>query len=192
MLQGCAFWLDQPPTASPRPEIFQAKPEYRIGPGDNLQIFVWRNPEITTTVPVRPDGRVSIPLVQDIQAAGKTPSQLADDLTRTLSEYIKDPLVTVIVQSFQGAGDGRVSVVGEAATPRSVPYRAGLTLLDVMIEVGGLTEFADGNDSRLVRLQGEEAVEYRVRIADLMKDGDATANVELAPGDIIRIPERWF
>jgi polysaccharide biosynthesis/export protein len=192
MLSGCAFWLDQPETAAPRSVIFDAKPEYVIGPGDQLQIFVWRNPDLTTPVPVRPDGRISIPLVQDVQAAGRTPSQLSEEIRERLTEYVKEPMVTVIVQSFLGTGEGRVSVVGEATQPRAVTYRAGLTLLDVMIESGGLTEFADGNDGRLVRMESEGPKEYRIRIADLMKDGDSTANVELKPGDIIRIPERWF
>jgi polysaccharide export outer membrane protein len=192
LLSGCAFWLDQPETAAPQALIFDAKPEYVIGPGDQLQIFVWRNPDLTTPVPVRPDGRISIPLVQDVQAAGRTPSQLSEEIRERLTEYVKEPMVTVIVQTFVGTGEGRVSVVGEATQPRAVTYRAGLTLLDVMIEAGGLTEFADGNDGRLVRMEEKGPKEYRVRIADLMKDGDATANVELKPGDIIRIPERWF
>lgn len=191
-LSGCAFWLDQPETALPRAEIFNSKPDYMIGPGDQLQIFVWRNTDLSAAVPVRPDGRISIPLVQDVQAAGRTPAQLAEEIRVRLTDYVKEPLVTVMVQGIQGTGEGRVSIVGEATQPRAVVYRVGLTLLDVMIEAGGLTEFADGNDGRLIRTEPAGVKEYRIRIADLMKDGDPTANVELQPGDIIRIPERWF
>lgn len=191
-LSGCAFWLDKAPNGPKAPEIYSSAAEYLIGPGDSLQVFVWRSAELTVTVPVRPDGRFSMPLLQDVQAAGKTPSQVADEVKRGLGDYVRDPMVTVIVQTVQGAGQGNVAVIGEAATPKSIAYRAGLTLLDVMIDVGGLTQFANGNDARLVRLVGGRPKEFRLRVADLMKGGDTTANVELAPGDVIRIPERWF
>lgn len=205
-LSGCAFWLDKAPVGPSAPEIYSAAPEYVIGPGDTLQVFVWRSADLTVTVPVRPDGRFSMPLLQDVQAAGKSPSQVADDIKAGLTRYVRDPVVTVIVQSVQGVGTGKVAVIGEVggsgpatggsaasgATPKSVQYRAGLTLLDVMIEVGGLTQFANGNDSRLVRVVNGKPKEFRLRVADLMKDGDMTANVELAPGDVIRVPERWF
>ena len=191
-LSGCAFWLDKAPVGPKAPEVYSSAPEYIIGPGDTLQVFVWRNAELSVTVPVRPDGRFSMPLLQDMQAAGKAPSQVAADIERDLQKYVREPVVTVIVQTVQGVGQGNVSVVGEAVTPRSVPYRAGLTLLDVMIEVGGLTQFANGNDARLVRMMGGRTKEFRIRVADLMKDGDTSANVELAPGDVVRIPERWF
>lgn len=210
-LNGCAFWLDRAPVGPKAPDVYSAAPEYVIGPGDTIQVFVWRSAELSVTVPVRPDGRFSMPLLQDVQAAGKSPSQVSDEIKRGLNDYVRDPQVTVIVQSMQGAGVGKVSVIGEvgggnaaaAATgvgamgvgaggPRSVPYRAGLTLLDVMIEVGGMSQFANGNDSRLVRVVNGKPKEFRLRIADLLKDGDTTANVELAPGDVIRIPERWF
>jgi polysaccharide export outer membrane protein len=127
-----------------------------------------------------------------VEAAGHSPAQLAANLRAGLSEYIKEPVVTVLVQNVQGSGEGRVSVVGEAIQPKSVPYRAGLTALDVMVDVGGLTEFADGNDSRLIRMENGQMKEYRLNLADLMKDGDISANVALKPGDVIRIPERWF
>jgi polysaccharide export outer membrane protein len=151
-----------------------------------------------------------MPLLQDVQAAGKSPSQVAEQVKAGLADYVRDPMVTVIVQNVTGAGTGKVSVIGEigggaiaagggvgapaqgSGTPRSVTYRAGLTLLDVMIEVGGLSPFANGNDSRLVRVVNGKPKEFRLRIADLMKDGDTSANVELAPGDVIRVPERWF
>ena len=191
-LSGCAFWLDKAPVGERAPEIYSGASDYQIGPGDSLQIFVWRNAELSVIVPVRPDGRFSIPLLQEIPAAGKTPSQVADEIKHGLSAFVRDPIVTVIVLTAQGAGQGKVSLIGEATTPKSVPYRAGLTLLDVMIDVGGLTEFANGNDARLVRVTDGKPKEFRVRVADLMKDGDTTANIELVPGDVIRIPERWF
>jgi polysaccharide export outer membrane protein len=191
-LSGCAFWLDKAPVGPKAPDVYSGAPEYIIGPGDTLQVFVWRSAELTVTVPVRPDGRFSMPLLQDVQAAGKSPSQVADEVKQGLGDFVRDPMVTVIVQTIQGAGTGKVSVIGEAATPKSITYRAGLTLLDVMIEVGGLTQFANGNDARLVRVVNGKPKEFRLRVADLVKDGDTTANVELAPGDVIRIPERWF
>lgn len=191
-LSGCAFWLDKAPVGPRAPEIYSGASDYQIGPGDSLQIFVWRSAELSVTVPVRPDGRFSMPLLQEVPAAGKTPSQVADEIKHGLSAFVRDPIVTVIVLTAQGTGQGKVSVIGEASTPKSVPYRAGLTLLDVMIEVGGLTEFANGNDARLVRVTNGKPKEFRVRVADLMKDGDTTANIELVPGDVIRIPERWF
>jgi len=191
-LSGCAFWLDKAPVGPKAPEVYSSAPEYVIGPGDTVQVFVWRSAELSVTVPVRPDGRFSMPLLQDVQAAGRAPSQVAADVEQGLRKFVREPVVTVIVQSVQGVGQGNVSVVGEATTPKSVAYRAGLTLLDVMIEVGGLTQFANGNDARLVRMAGGRTKEFRIRVADLIKDGDTSANVELAPGDVIRIPERWF
>ena len=191
-LSGCAFWLDKAPVGPRAPEVYSGASDYQIGPGDSLQVFVWRSAELSVTVPVRPDGRFSMPLLQEVAAAGKTPSQVADEVKRGLSAYVRDPIVTVIVLSTLGTGQSKVSVIGEAATPKSVPYRAGLTLLDVMIEVGGLTEFANGNDARLVRVTNGKPKEFRVRVADLIKDGDTSANIELVPGDVIRIPERWF
>jgi polysaccharide export outer membrane protein len=191
-LSGCAFWLDKAPVGPKAPDVYSAAPEYLIGPGDSLQVFVWRSAELSVTVPVRPDGRFSMPLLQDVQAAGKSPSQVADDIKRGLADFVRDPMVTVIVQNVQGVGTGKVSVIGEATTPKSIPYRAGLTLLDVMIDVGGLTQFANGNDARLVRVVNGRPKEFRLRVADLLKGGDTTANVELAPGDVVRIPERWF
>jgi polysaccharide biosynthesis/export protein len=191
-LSGCAFWLDKAPVGPKAPDVYSSAPEYLIGPGDSLQVFVWRSAELSVTVPVRPDGRFSMPLLQDVQAAGKSPSQVADEIKRGLGDFVRDPMVTVIVQNVQGVGAGKVSVIGEATTPKSIPYRAGLTLLDVMIDVGGLTQFANGNDARLVRVVNGRPKEFRLRVADLVKDGDTTANVELAPGDVVRIPERWF
>lgn len=164
--------------------------EYRIGPGDNLNIFVWRNPELTVTVPVRPDGRVSIPLVEDVVAIGKTPTALAREYEQRLGKYIKEPLVTVIVTGFVGPIPDEVRVIGEAAQPRALPYRADMTVLDAMIAVGGLTRYAAGNDSLIVRTTNGVQTSYAVHLSDLIKDGDITSNVALQPGDILIIPQR--
>jgi len=166
--------------------------DYRIGPGDTLQIFVWRNPEISTTVPVRPDGKISTPLVEDMIAVGKTPSQLARDMETVLSIYIKSPSVNVIVSNFEGVPGAQVRVVGQAANPQAVPYREGMTVLDVIIAVGGLSESAAGNRAKLVRNVDGKAVEYRVRLDDLINDGDIEQNVSIRPGDILIIPEAFF
>jgi len=172
------------------PEVRDYK--YRIGPGDSLDIFVWRNPDVSTTVPVRPDGLITAPLLEDVPAAGRTPTELARELEEVLAEYIRDPLVTVTVSGFQGEYDQTVRVVGEAAEPTTIPFRQKMTALDVMISVGGLTNFADGNGARIVRQTPDGPVERRVRLEDLVRNGDITANVEMAPGDILIIPESWF
>lgn len=166
--------------------------EYVIGPGDGLNIFVWRNPELSQTVTVRPDGKLSVPLVEDLTASGKTATQLAREIEEVLGTYIKEPLVTVIVGGFQGVYETQVRVVGEAAEPTALPYRDDMTVLDLMIAVGGLTEFADGNKARLVRTVDGEQRQAVLRLEDLIKDGDISANVRLAPGDVIIIPEAWF
>lgn len=167
-------------------------PHYIVGPLDSLQIFVWRNPELTTSVQVRPDGRFSVPLIDDITATGRTPTQLARDIEKNLSEYIQGPIVTVIVSGFKGPFAQQVRVVGSATSPQAIPYRANMTLLDVMITVGGITEFASGNSATLARIEGGVQKEYRVRIDDLIKDGDVSANVKINPGDVIIIPESFF
>jgi polysaccharide biosynthesis/export protein len=167
-------------------------PDYIVGPLDSLQIFVWRNPEVTTTVPVRPDGRISTPLIEDLQAAGKTPTQLARDIERELAKYIVDPVVTVIVTGFSGPYSQQVRVIGEAAKPQAIPYRENMTVLDVMIAVGGLTDFASGNRAILLRQENGGQKQYRVRLADLVKDGDVTANARVLPGDVLMIPQSWF
>ena len=165
---------------------------YIIGPGDALEIYVRDNPTLTTTVPVRPDGRISIPLVQSIMAAGKTPDQLADDLQQELSRYIRSPLVTVIVKSFVGAYSQQVRVVGQAVTPKSVPYRSGMTVLDLMIDVGGLTKFAAGNSAKIVRhLPDGKEETIPVRLGSLM-NGEVKYNVAMRPGDILIIPQSLF
>lgn len=166
--------------------------EYLIGPGDMLQVFVWRNPEISVTVPVRPEGRISTPLVEDMTAAGKTPTRLARDIERELSKYIKSPVVTVIVTDFVGTFSEQIRVVGQAANPQSLAYRSNMTLLDVMIEVGGLTEYAAGNKAKIIRRVGEREIKVAARLEDLLQDGDIRANVKMLPGDILIIPEAWF
>lgn len=166
--------------------------EYVIGPGDSINIFVWNNPEVSTTVPVRPDGRVSAPLVEEVFASGKTPTQLARDIEESLSVYIKDPLVTVMVGGFQGRFDQQIRILGEATNPSAIVYRQDMTLLDVIIAVGGLTPFASGNKAVLVRYIDGEPVSGGVRIDDLIQDGDISANVTMRPGDILIIPEAWF
>lgn len=165
---------------------------YIIGPGDNLSIFVWRNPELSRGVPVRPDGKISVPLVEDLKASGRTATELAREIEKVLAQYVKEPLVTVIVQGFSGVYSEQIRVVGEAAQPRALSYQTDMTILDVMIQVGGLTEFADGNEARLIRRTGSGQLQARVRLEDLLREGDITANVPVAPGDIVIIPEAWF
>jgi polysaccharide biosynthesis/export protein len=165
---------------------------YRIGPGDTLKVFVWGNPSLSDEVPVRPDGRVSIPLLEDVEAADKTPTELGREIEERLSAFVADPLVTVIVTEFVGPFDEQVRVVGEATEPQAIPYRDDMTMLDVMIEVGGLTEFAAGNRSTLVRIAEGREQQYRVRLDDLVRDGDISANVAMRPGDVVIIPETFF
>jgi polysaccharide export outer membrane protein len=167
-------------------------PDYLIGPGDNLQIFVWRNPELTSTVPVRPDGRISVPLVEDMPAIGKTPTMLARDVEQVLKQYVQEPIVNVIVTGFVGPFGQQVRVVGEAAKPQAISFRANMSLLDVMIDVGGLTRFAAGNRAVIVRKVDGKEREQRVRLDDLIKDGDVSANVKMLPGDILIIPQSYF
>jgi polysaccharide export outer membrane protein len=167
--------------------------DYRIGPGDRLQVFVWRNSDISATVPVRPDGKISTPLVEDMVAVGKTPSQLARDIEAVLSAYIKSPKVNVIVEAFVGTFSDQVRVVGQAAQPRALPYRESMTLLDVMIEVGGLTAFAAGNRALVVRKAPDGSTnEIKVRLSDLLDDGDMSENIPVQAGDVVIIPESMF
>jgi polysaccharide biosynthesis/export protein len=168
--------------------------EYVIGPLDDLTIFVWRNPELGASVQVRPDGRITTPLITDMPAVGKTPSMLAEDIKLQLSQYIQEPIVSVIVNKFSGTFSQQVRIVGATGKPASIPYRANMTLLDAMIAVGGLSEYAAGNKARLVRFdkQTGQQKEYGVRIGDLLRKGDTRANVMLMPGDVIIIPESTF
>ncbi|KRA33145.1 sugar ABC transporter substrate-binding protein [Rhodanobacter sp. Root627] len=189
LMAGCSTAPVANDQASAAPQPVE---RYIIGPGDSLEIFVRDNPTLTTTVPVRPDGRVSIPLVQTIVAAGKTPEALAGDLEKDLSRYIRAPLVTVIVKSFVGAYSQQVRVVGQAATPKAVPYRSGMSVLDVMIEVGGLTKFAAGNSAKIIRhLPDGSEQSIPVRLGALM-GGEIKDNVVMRPGDILIIPQSLF
>lgn len=189
LLGGCSNYDNPPP---PVIEAQAEAPVYVIGPLDSLSVFVWRNPELSSGAIVRPDGRLTLPLVEDLQAAGKTPVELARDIEEALGEYVLDPIVTVSVGGFVGPFSQQIRIVGEAAQPQAIPYRANMTMLDVMIQVGGLTEFADGNNTTLVREENGEQKKYRVRLDDLLKDGDITANAAVLPGDIIIVPESWF
>ena len=177
----------------PQAPALAASPDYKyvIGPGDTVSIVVWRNPELSMVVPVRPDGRIAAPLVEDLPALGKDATTLARDIEKALSKVIRDPVVTVVVTNFVGHYAEQIRVVGEATRPQALSYKQKMTLLDVMIAVGGITDFADGNGARLLRA-GDGNKEYRVRIKDLIKRGDVSANVEMRPGDILIIPQSWF
>lgn len=168
--------------------------DYVIGPLDQLSIFVWRNPELSAKVQVRPDGRITTPLITDMPAVGKTPSMLQEDIKLQLSQYIQEPLVSVIVDKFSGTFSQQVRVVGATEKPASLPYRANMTLLDAMIAVGGLSEYAAGNRAKLIRYDKASGAqkEYAIRLGDLLKKGQSKANVLLAPGDVIIIPESSF
>jgi len=198
-LGGCASAGSQtgnvlPPAAFVSAQGGEPSEEYVIGALDELTIFVWRNPELGAKVQVRPDGRITTPLITDLVAVGKTPSQLAEDIKKELTEYIQEPLVSVIVDNFQGTFAQQVRIVGATDKPASIPYRANMTLLDAMIAVGGLSEFAAGDRARLVRADkatGKQK-EYDLKIARLLKRGDTKANVRLEPGDVIIIPESMF
>lgn len=190
LLAACG---SQPTVASvPAPVAAEKQTEYRIGPGDTLQVFVWNQPELTVTVPVRPDGMISTPLIAGVPAEGKTATQLAKDLEVALSEFVRNPTVSVMVTGFVGAYADQIRVVGQAAKPQSLPYRANMTVLDVMIAVGGLAEFAAGNRAVLVREEDGRQLRMPVRLRDLLDKGDISANVPLRPGDVLIIPESRF
>jgi len=169
-----------------------ASPDYNylIGPLDTLNIIVWRNADLSMTVPVRPDGKVSVPLVEDLPALGKNPTQLARDIEKAMGKFIRDPVVTVLVQQFNGPYSEQIRVVGEATRPQALAYRQKMTLLDVMIAVGGLTDFADGNGASVLRTA--DGRQYGVRLKDLLRRGDVSANIEMKPGDVVIIPQSWF
>lgn len=188
-LLACSTKPEVPEVQAATPEV---PPLYQIGAGDALTIFVWRNAELTTTVTVRPDGRISVPLIEDLYVEGKTPSDLSREIESELAVYIQDPLVTVIVGGFVGTFPQQVRIVGEATLPQAILYRANMTVLDVIIATGGLTAFADGNNTTLVRVQDGALNEYRVRLDDLLEEGDISANVALLPGDILIVPETFF
>ena len=185
---GCATGPAYPP--APR-DAASSDYDYKIGPMDVVNVIVWRNPELSMTVPVRPDGRITMPLVEDLDALGRSPSALGRDVEKALGKYIRDPVVSVVVTSFQGPYSEQVRIIGEAAKPQSLPYRQNMTMLDVMIQVGGLTDFAAGNRAVLVR-GTEQGKQYSVRLSDLVKRGDISANVDVKPGDVVIIPQSWF
>jgi polysaccharide export outer membrane protein len=166
--------------------------EYSIGPGDSLQIFVWDHADLSTGVQVRPDGKISTPLVEDLQAAGRTPTQLARDIETVLQEYVRTPVVTVIMQGFVGERAQLIRVVGQAVAPTALQYKQSMTILDVMIAVGGLSEFAAGNKAKVVRKTADGEVEIRVKLNDLLNDGDTTQNINMMPGDVLIIPQSFF
>lgn len=188
MLAGCA--TSYPP--APKNVGDSHAHNYIIGPGDNISIIVWHSPDISMALPVRPDGKISTPLVEDLIAAGKTPTQLARDLEKALSKYIQDPIVTVVVTGFSGPYDQQIRVIGQAAKPQALQYRDNMTLMDVMIVVGGITEFAAGNRATILRKAGGVEKQFSVRLDDLIKDGDISANVPMRPGDVLIIPESYF
>lgn len=184
-LGGCA-------SAPPAPVSQVENSSYIIGPGDMLQVFVWHNSDLSMSAPVRPDGRISLPLVNDVTAAGKTPTDLATDVQQQLKKYVNDPVVTVIVSSFVGPYSEQIRIVGQAQKPQTLSYRNGMTVLDAMIAVGGLTQFAAGNRAKLVRTVAGKETAYGLRLDDLLQDGDISANTPLHPGDMIIIPQTYF
>jgi polysaccharide export outer membrane protein len=189
LLTACA---SEPATQVAPAPVQAEQSEYRIGPGDTLQVFVWNQPELTVTVPVRPDGMISTPLIAGVPAEGKTAPQLAKDLEKALSEFVRNPTVSVMVTGFVGAYSDQIRVVGQASKPQSLPYRANMTMLDVMIAVGGLADFAAGNKAVLVRTENGQQTRTTVRLRDLLDKGDISANLPMRPGDVLIIPESRF
>ena len=190
VMGGCASNAYPPVPEGQKDQVVDYN--YIVGPGDTMEIFVWGNEELSTTGVVRPDGKFTTRLVEDLQASGKTSTELARDIEKAYSEYVRQPVVSVIVNGFVGVPEQTVRVVGEAAEPTRVPYSRHMSLLDVMIAVGGMTEFAAGNKSVLVRLEDGQQKSYGLRLDDLLKDGDISANMAMMPGDIVIISESWF
>ncbi|MEP6656141.1 MAG: XrtA/PEP-CTERM system exopolysaccharide export protein [Betaproteobacteria bacterium] len=186
LVLGCATPYPPAPASAASPDY-----NYLIGPGDAVNIIVWRNPELSGSVPVRPDGKISTALVEDLPAQGKDPTTLARDIEKALSKYIREPVVTVVITAFVGPYGEQIRVIGEAAKPQALPYKQKMTLLDVMIAVGGITDFADANRATILRT-ADGNKQYSVRIKDLIKRGDVSANVEMKPGDVLIIPQSWF
>lgn len=189
VLPACSTAPKYPPLPS---MALDEAPDYLIGPGDNVNIFVWGLPELSSSVPVRPDGKITTPLIEDVPASGLTPTELAREMEEVLATYVLDPVVTVIVTGFVGPYSQQVRVVGEATNPQGVPYRENMTALDLMIEVGGLTEFAAGNRASIIREVDGKPKQFSVRLDDLIKRGKIEENVFMLPGDILIIPETWF
>ena len=187
LLTACAGQVSLGP-----PEPAPPQADYQIGAGDVVNINVWRNPEVSLSVPVRPDGKITTPLVEDLQAAGKTSTQLARDIEKALEKYIQQPMVTVIVTSFVGPYEQQIRVIGEAARPQALAYRQGMSVMDVMIAVGGITDFASGNKATIIRTVNGQRQTVPLRLQDLLRKGDISANVSVLPGDVLVIPEGWF
>jgi polysaccharide biosynthesis/export protein len=166
--------------------------DYLIGPGDNVNIIVWRNPEVSMSVPVRPDGKITTPLVEDLPASGKTSTELARDIEKALAKFIQQPVVTVVVTGFVGTYEEQIRVIGQAARPQALPYRRDMSLMDVLIAVGGVTEFASGNKASIIRKVDGKLQKMPVRLNDLIKEGDISANMAMRPGDVLVIPESFF
>ncbi|WP_229743572.1 XrtA/PEP-CTERM system exopolysaccharide export protein [Aliidongia dinghuensis] len=186
---ACSSYPEAPQLSQ---EAAVSHPIYLIGPGDALQVFVWGNPDLSTTVPVRPDGQITLPLVPSLPVAGKTSVEVAHQIEDELKKYVKNPIVSVMITGFKGPYAQQVRVVGEAAKPQALQYNDGMTVLDVMIQVGGITQFAAGNRAILLRQENGKEAKYQVRLTDLMNDGDLSANVAMLPGDILVIPQSWF
>ena len=183
-----------PAQSAPKPSQAQATAvgnDYRIGPGDTLEVFVWRNPELSVTVPVRPDGKIATPLVEDMVAVGKTPPQLARDMEGVLSEYVRSPKVNIIVTTAASAFS-LVKVVGQVLHPQALPYREGMTVLDAILAAGGLAQFASGNRARIVRVENDQQTVIHVKVADLVNSGEVRENVPLKPGDVLVVPQSMF
>lgn len=187
-LGGCASSKLGTPSAMSAIET----PDYVIGAGDSVSINVWRNPEVSMSVPVRPDGKITTPLVEDLQASGKTSTELARDIEKALAKFIQQPVVTVIVTGFVGTYDEQIRVIGQAARPQALPYRRDMSLMDVLIAVGGITEFASGNKASIIRTVDGKSQKLQVRLNDLIKEGDISANMLMRPGDVLVIPESFF
>lgn len=194
LIVACSSSLPELPTATVHASLTKNIDDYSylIGPGDSLNVFVWGNPEVSGTYTVRPDGMITTSLVEDIQASGKTPTELARGIESRLSQYIREPIVSVIVNGFTGPFSEQVRVIGEASEPKAISYTENMTLLDVMIQVGGLTEYADGNSASLIRVVKGQQKQFALKIDSLVTDGNIRENVDILPGDIIIIPEAWF
>lgn len=184
---GCTQ-LERPPELTDD-EVFDT-PDYVIAPLDTLKIFVWRSPELSTTAPVRPDGRISVPLVKDLQAAGKTPSELSKEVERALAPFVQNPTASVVVEKFADNSTQAVRILGEVKEPKAIPYRPHITALDVVVAAGGLTEFADGNSAKLIRRdRNNDGKTYKLNLEDLLVDGQLSENAKLRPGDLIVVPQ---
>jgi polysaccharide export outer membrane protein len=190
VLAGCASAPKYPP--APANPDGGSDWTYLLGPGDSVNVFVWGNPEVSGSFIIRPDGKMTMNLVEDMPATGKTPTQLAREIEKVLGKYIQDPIVTVTVGGGVGPYNQQIRVLGQATKPQTLSYREHMSLLDLLIAVGGTTDFADGNHASILRVVDGKPQQFSVRIDDLVKDADVSANVELRPGDVLIIPERWF